>query len=128
MSFQPYSRLAPDHGSADIPLSQFSSDVDLHKTPVWQDAIMSLPPSQKRGCFQAIKGWWLELGSVALAFVVMLVIVVLLAVYNGKTIKETPQMPNLNTIINIFSAIEAGLIAFVAAESESSQEHDPDLF
>jgi hypothetical protein len=112
-----YSRLAPDLGSADIPLSPFPSASGLKNAPILQDAILSqdrLP--QKRGFFGAVKGWWLELGSVVLAIAIMLCTIVLLAYYNGKPISETPRRPSLNTLVNIFSTIEAGLIVFVAAE------------
>jgi hypothetical protein len=79
----------------------------------------SAPHFQKRGFIGALNGWWLEIGSLALAFAVMLVTVVLLAHYNGKQLSETPRRPGLNTLVNIFSTIEASLLVFVAAESKS---------
>jgi hypothetical protein len=120
MTSQQYSRLAVGNGAGglDIALSRFSSTSSTNKMPAWQDTNLSqdLPPPE-RGFFGAIKGWWLELGSVALAFATLLCTAVLLAVYNGRPISETPRSPSLNTLVNIFSTIVAGLIVFVVAES-----------
>ena len=116
-----YSPLGPSHGTNDIPLSRISSSSDVHKLPQWQDTFASqdsVTRPKKRGILGAVSGWWLEIGSVALAFAVMLVTVVLLAHYNGKQLSETPRRPNLNTLVNIFSTIEASLLVFVAAESK----------
>ena len=116
-----YSPLGPSHGAIDIPLSRLSSSSDSHKLPQWQNTFASQDSvirPKKRGLLGAISGWWLEIGSLALAFAVMLVTVVLLAHYNGKQLSETPRRPNLNTLVNIFSTIAASMLLFVVAESE----------
>ncbi|KIV99530.1 uncharacterized protein PV09_08832 [Verruconis gallopava] len=119
MVAQPYSRLSVTKLTTEIPLSSLSSEDDAHIISAWQGQDLGLNITcgrKKRGFFAAIEGWWLEVGSVALAFAVMLVIIILLVHYNGEPIENTPRRPSLNTLINIFSAIEAGMIAYVAAE------------
>lgn len=123
-----YSRLGPIHDgpATDIPLSDlnnrpYTPTGDVYKLPDYRGTFSStatVPHFKKRGFIGALNGWWLELGSVVLAFCTMLVTVVLLAHYNGKELSQTPRRPNLNTLVNIFSTIVASLLVFVSAESK----------
>jgi negative regulator of sigma E activity len=122
MASSHYARLGRDHATIDVPLSRLSSTSDVYKLPDHQSTFASQDSVirfKKRGFFGAINGWWLELGSIGLAIAVMLVTIVLLAHYDRKELSETPRRPNLNTLVNIFSTIEASLLVFVAAESGS---------
>lgn len=124
---QQYAKLTAHQGAIEVPLSRFSSGSSGAR--IWQTSeIMQDPPKrERRGLTALVKGYWLELASLVLAFCVMVVLVVLLVYYNQKPISETPQRPSLNTLVNIFSTMEAGLIVYVTSQGKcfaSSTSHD----
>jgi Protein of unknown function (DUF3176) len=73
-----------------------------------------------------IRAWMWEVMSVVLAIVALIASIVVLGVYNGKTLPEWPRGITLNTVISIFSTALKALILVAVAEGSYETDFSQD--